>query len=265
MTKAQQPDSVLLRPSVAAANKSLAEELGLPLMKFTQRAGKPLFDMVLERKEGVLQLRDLRPEAPGPLSVDFLDGAAAWRRAHSGKQDLLARAVGLGKSRREPPLVLDAAAGLGRDAAALCWLGCRVIALEHNFIVYKLLEDGVFRAFEADGDAAQDIRDRLVLGRADAADYMAALAPEARPDVVYLDPMFPERRKSAAVKKEMQYLQALLGEDEGDAAALFTAALKTARVRVVVKRPLHAPEIASSPRPTNRLEGKAIRFDIYLT
>lgn len=234
-------------------------------MKYTQRAGKPLFDMVLEREEGRLQLRDLRPDAPGPLVVDFLDGAAAWRHAHTGKQDLLARAVGLGKSSREAPLVLDATAGLGRDAAALCWLGCRVIALERNFIIYKLLEDSVFRAFEAEAEAAQDIRDRLVVGRADAADYMTALAPQARPDVVYLDPMFPERRKSAAVKKEMQYLQVLLGEDEGDGLTLFATALKTARVRVVVKRPLHAPEIAPSPKPTNRHEGKAVRLDVYLT
>ncbi|MCC6572823.1 MAG: class I SAM-dependent methyltransferase [Planctomycetes bacterium] len=248
-------------PTIAAGSKSLADELGLPLIKYTQRAGKPLFDMVLERQDGRLQLRDLRENAPGPIHVDFLDDAAAWRRETTGKRDMLARAVGI-KQGVERPLVLDATAGLGRDAFTLCWLGCRVIAFERNFIVYKLLEDGVFRAFESDDEAGDAVRRRLVVGRADAREYLAGLAPDARPDVVYLDPMFPERKKTAAVKKEMQYLQALLGEEE-DAAALFEAALKFARKRVFVKRPLHAPPLAAA-KPSNVHEGKSVRFDVYV-
>lgn len=251
------------KPSVAAASKSLADELGLPLVKFTQRAGKPLFDMVLERAEGRLQLRDLRPKAPGPIYVDFLDDAAAWRRETSGRGDLLARAVGVKKG-VAPPLVLDATAGLGRDAFILCWLGCKVIALERNFVVFKLLEDGVFRAFESDDDAAQAIRERMMVGRADAREYLASIEPQARPDVVYLDPMFPERKKTAAVKKEMQYLQALLGEEQADAAEFFGAALKAARKRVVVKRPLHAPPLVATPGRGSVHEGKSVRFDVYL-
>jgi 16S rRNA (guanine1516-N2)-methyltransferase len=81
-----------------------------------------------------------------------------------------------------------------------------------------------------------------------------------RPDVVYLDPMFPARSKSAAVKKEMQYMQALL-EDE-DPLPLFEAALACATKRVVIKRPIHAPDVAA--KPNHRFEGKTVRFDVYL-
>lgn len=222
---------------VAAAEPALAAALNLPL--------DPHAEFVLEHAHGRLQLRDTREGAPGPLYVDFVS-ADAERRRDAGRQLPLARAVGVKGDAR--PSVLDATAGLGRDAFTLAALGCDVTGVERSPIIAALLRDGLERAA---------CRLRLVVG--DAREFMAGLAEDARPDVVYLDPMFPERRKSAAVKKELQYLQELLGPD--DAQALFAAALKCARQRVVVKRPVHAPELA---RPNHTLEGKTVRFDVYL-
>ncbi|MCZ7606361.1 MAG: class I SAM-dependent methyltransferase [Planctomycetota bacterium] len=222
---------------VAAAEPALAAALNLP--------PDPHAEFVLEHAHGRLQLRDTREGAPGPLYVDFAS-ADAERRRDAGRQLALARAVGVKGDAR--PSVLDATAGLGRDAFTLAALGCDVTAVERSPIIAALLRDGLERAA---------CRLRLVVG--DAREFMAGLAEDARPDVVYLDPMFPERRKSAAVKKELQYLQELLGPD--DAQALFAAALKCARQRVVVKRPVHAPELA---RPNHTLEGKTVRFDVYL-
>ncbi|MEX2372418.1 MAG: class I SAM-dependent methyltransferase, partial [Dehalococcoidia bacterium] len=95
--------------------------------------------------------------------------------------------------------------------------------------------------------------------------------PEAeRPDVVLVDPMFPDRRKAARAKKEMQLLQRLLGDDDLDARAveadtedLLRAAIECARRRVVVKRPAHAPPVGGR-RPDAQVPGRAARYDIYL-
>ena len=82
-----------------------------------------------------------------------------------------------------------------------------------------------------------------------------------RPQVVYLDPMFPHRRKKALVKKEMQLLQQLLGEDL-DSADLLSAALDTARERVVVKRPRTALPLVGR-KPDTTMQSPHHRFDIY--
>jgi 16S rRNA (guanine1516-N2)-methyltransferase len=81
------------------------------------------------------------------------------------------------------------------------------------------------------------------------------------PEVVYLDPMFPPKKKSALVKIEMRVLRQLVGDDE-DAAVLFESAARVARKRVVVKRMRLAPELV--PNPTIVFEGKTTRYDVYL-
>jgi len=222
---------------VAAAEPELAASMHLPLDSHA--------DFVLEHAQGRLQLRDTREGAPGPLRVDF-DSVDAERRREAGRQLPLARAIGVKGDAR--PRVLDATAGLGRDAYTLAALGCQVTAVERSPLIAALLRDGLERAA---------CKLRLVVG--DACEFMAGLDESERPDVVSLDPMFPERRKSAAVKKEMQYMQELLGPD--DARALFEAALKCAKQRVVVKRPAHAPQLAT---PNHTLEGKTVRFDVYV-
>ncbi len=210
-----------------------------------QRQGTAL---VLERAAGRLQLRDTRPGAPGAIYADFTSAAAESRR-RAGRGLLLAKAIGIKKG--VLPQVLDATAGLGRDTYALAALGCEVTAIERNAVVAVLLADAIDRA---GGDAA--VR-RIALHTGDARDLMAV----ERFEVVYLDPMFPERRKTALARKEMQYMQALLSDDDG--ASLLAPALVCATRRVVVKRPLHAAPLQDSPKPTHSHKGKAVRFDVY--
>jgi 16S rRNA (guanine1516-N2)-methyltransferase len=87
----------------------------------------------------------------------------------------------------------------------------------------------------------------------------AAQVVQAPTDVVYLDPMFPSRKKSALVNGPMQYLQQFLGEDQ-DAETLVQSALQSGAKRVVVKRPV----TASAEGAAYSLEAKANRFDVYL-
>ncbi len=169
------------------------------------------------------------------LRIDFLTGRVGWRwRKGGGRGQAVARAAGV-KRGEPPPTVVDATAGLGRDAFLLAVLGCPVIAVERSVEVHRALADALRRA-EADAEAAAALGGRLSLVRADARSWLAELPPEQRPQVVLVDPMHPGRGKSALVKLEMRQLRGLVGEDP-DGAELLAVARAVARRRVAVKRP----------------------------
>lgn len=171
---------------------------------------------------------------------------------------MLAKAVGF---KGKPLSVVDATAGLGRDAFLLACMGCTVTAIERSPVVAALLQDGLGRA-AADPALARIIEQRLHLVPGDARRLLARLPAEERPEVVYLDPMFPSGRKSAAVKKEMRLCRLVAGDDP-DADELFEVARTVARTRVVVKRPLRAPHLGGKPAIVYK--GTTIRYDVYLT
>src|SRR5690606_13621745 len=112
---------------------------------------------------------------------------------------VIAKAVGIQPGIR--PSVLDATAGLGRDAFVLASLGCEMILIERQPIIAALLEDGLARGM-ADADVRQVVQ-RMALRQGNAIELMRQWQGEA-PQVAYLDPMFPHREKSALVKKEMR-------------------------------------------------------------
>lgn len=204
-----------------------------------------------------LQFVELRPDAAGPVRADFLVGPVAHRsRFGGGNGQMIARAVGI--QPRIRPSVLDVTAGLGRDAFVLARLGCTLTLIERHPLIWALLEDALQRAL-ADHEVAPIVAQmHLVCGNA--IDLMGKWEGEA-PQVIYLDPMFPHRDKSALVKKEMRLFRSLVGADD-DAPALLEAALALATNRVVVKRPRKAPAIAGG-EPGYVLGGQSSRFDIY--
>lgn len=256
---------------VAAATTELAERLGLPLAKYTQRAGEPKFDLLVEYAKGRLQIREARRlegrtgSLIGAVWTDLLGDGGLRRARQSGKQLLLAKAVGI-RSGSPAPRVVDATAGLGRDAFALALLGCRVTALERSPVVAALLEDALGRARESARDEpVREALGRIDLEVAEAQAWLSAFSESERPEVICLDPMFPHKNKQALSGKEMQILQRLLGPDD-DADDLLEIALKVAISRVVVKRPSHAPVLTGQGgdcKPVRSHKGKAIRFDVY--
>lgn len=199
----------------------------------------------------------------GRIQVDFCAGGASHRRLYGGgKGQMIAKAVGLAAGVK--PRIFDATAGLGGDAFVLACLGCEVRLMERSPVAYALLEDGLLRArtFATAEDAElADIINRMRLLPGNSIAYLQA-QEAAFAEVIYLDPMFPERQKSAAVKKEMQAFHQVIGQDLDDE-ALLQSALSKASHRVVVKRPRHAPAIGST-KPHYTLEGKSSRFDIYV-
>jgi 16S rRNA (guanine1516-N2)-methyltransferase len=197
------------------------------------------------------------------IRADFHGATTTYRREKGGgKGQMIARAIGIKSG--VSPHVLDATAGLGKDAFVLASLGCRVTLLERVPVIHALLEDAMKRARQfgvSEDSTLLEILDRMHLDGADALDYLNECAAKKRPDVVYLDPMFPVRTKSAQVKKEMQVLHTLVGTDD-DAGALLEAALKCAQYRVIVKRPRIAAPLAEID-PSYALEGKRNRYDVY--
>jgi 16S rRNA (guanine1516-N2)-methyltransferase len=212
-----------------------------------------------------LELRQLDEPKVGAIVVDFASDALTFRRLHGGgKKEAIAKAIGL--KGKDSLHVLDATAGLGRDAFVLASLGCVVDMIERSPIVAALLQDGLDRA-SSDAELGAWVPNHMRLFHGIAVNLLQSWQdtnpPGARPDVVYLDPMFPHRKKNAAVKKEMRLFQQLLGPD-GDADLLLEPALALAKSRVVVKRPSGAAFLAGK-KPHIEMLGKANRFDVYLT
>ncbi len=236
-----------------AEGEALAQRWGFALQ------ASPQGGLFLQLGAEHLALCQQGPDAPGPVFVDFVGGAVGHRRRFGGgRGQPLAKAVGLKGS--ASPQVVDATAGLGRDAFVLASLGCAVTLVERSPVVAALLADGLARGAH-DAEVAP-IMARMRLVNADAAEYLQRLQGDERPDVVYLDPMYPHREKSALVKKEMRAFRELVGEDP-DADRLLPAALAAARQRVVVKRPDYAEPLAG-PKPTLAIPTKNHRFDVYV-
>ncbi|MGE0080017.1 MAG: class I SAM-dependent methyltransferase [Thiohalomonadaceae bacterium] len=240
-------------PEHAAAARDIAERFGFAL---SDRCDHPYYLAFTGER---LELRQGGPDAPGPIFVDFVGGAVGHRRRFGGgRGQPIAKAAGLKAGMS--PRVVDATAGLGRDAFVLASLGCEVTLVERSAVAAALLADGMRRG-ALDAETAP-ILARMTLVHAQAVPWLRGLAEEERPDVVYLDPMFPHREKSALVKKEMRAFQAVIGADE-DADALLDVALAAARRRVVVKRPKGAPFLAGRG-PTLDYPTKNHRFDVYV-
>lgn len=191
------------------------------------------------------------------LEINFLTGELGYRLTHSSiKKELLAKAIGIKGNYH--PSVIDATAGLGRDAFLLAYLGCNVIALERSPIIAEQLQTALQHALQ-NPKLTKPIS--LSFINADAKNYLTTLKITEQPEVIYLDPMYPERSKSALVKQEMRLLRDIVGDDY-DSAELLEIALTRALKRVVVKRPRLAPTLTAL-KPDFVIAGKSQRFDVY--
>ena len=223
-------------------------------------------DWVNDKKDSTLKLA-LCSKKQGPVSIDFLSGKKAHRRQFGGgKGQPLVRAMG--QLEQGVPKIIDATAGMGGDSYVLASLGFKVQMIERSPIVAALLYDALTRAIQSlDADLPAELQEsiqNLSLVNANSADYLLNNQPDV--DVIYMDPMYPEKKKKAAAKKEMQALQQLVGPDL-DSEKLLEAALKTAKYRVVVKRPKGADPVycaLNNIQPSSNISSPNTRYDIYV-
>ena len=200
----------------------------------------------------------IRPDG-ARLSIDFTQGKAALRHAQPSKDQSLVRALGLHKlnqAQLQATHVIDATAGLGQDGWIIACQGCKTTLLEESPLVAAMLQHAIEHA----------ARDPALAGIANNVEVMNVRSQDyfAQADIIYLDPMFPSKKKQAKVKKGMQFLQALL--PDSDNTQLLQHALNSATSRVVVKRPTGATVIVGTENWSGQLttvETDATRFDIY--
>jgi 16S rRNA (guanine1516-N2)-methyltransferase len=233
--------------------QNLAQKIRVPFVS----ANITDYDFLLIFTANHLELKETSSRDKA-LYVDFFHGKSGYRYVHGGGYDqMLAKAIGIKKNLGLT--VLDATAGLGQDAFVLASLGCEVILIEKSPIIAALLADGLDRA----EDLLTEKNIKMTLIEDNAISFMQRLNSNQKPDVIYLDPMYPHRIKSALVKKEMRIIRSLIGDDL-DSSELLATALKFARKRVVVKRPRLAPNIVHNIKPDIVYSGKSCRFDVYI-
>lgn len=258
--------------ALTARSEAIARQLNLPVRELPgnalstkrgrrgQSAAFAVDELQLWVLRDGLALQDAGDVKLSPIRVDFDAGMPGFRRrsAQSRRQPL-ARAVGV---KGESIDVLDCTAGLGRDAFQLCCLGCRVTAVERSPILCEMLRDAMDRATNSADESLRKAIARLSLVCGESASVLRAFSENARPDAVYIDPMYTTRRKSAAGGAEMRILRRLVGDDE-DSGSLLAIARKTAGRRVVVKRLRHHPALAE--KVDICYSGRTVRYDVYLT
>lgn len=245
--------------------EALSERYGLPIDK--HQTAEITLGWHFDKKDPTAKLALFNSES-GPVFIDFISGKKAHRRQFGGgKSQPLVRAMG--KLKEGLPTILDATAGMGGDSFVIASQGFKVLMVERSVAVAALLEDALHRArttlhtLDMQESELFTIISNMRLVNADSTDYLLSQKPTV--DVIYMDPMYPEKKKNAATKKEMKALQTLVGPDQ-DSENLLQAALETAHYRVVVKRPKNAPIIQlKNPLlvPSTEIVSPNTRYDIY--
>ena len=227
----------------------------LPLLK----TRSVQYDLQLIFHDDLVELFDRQLNTS--ISIDFLKGSLAHRQQFGGgRGQAIAKAIGMKPG--ITPSVLDTTAGMAGDAFVLATLGCSITLLERSPIIFALIEDAVQRA-SLNESFTEILEQGFIIVNREASDYIAEQIEDGgtAPDVIYIDPMYPQKKKSALVKKDMQILQRLHGADD-NASELLDSALAYARKRVVVKRPIQA-ETISEKKPNTCIKSKKTRYDIY--
>lgn len=232
--------------------QQLAESLVVPF--YQSLIGDSPENFFLSWRDGCLKLLDRELLKKGGLVVDIEPRNGEQRSFPAPKQGPLAQALG-----RRTKTVVDATTGWAQDSLHIFRMGYEVLCIERSPVMAELLADGFNRLAQQDWMKQRQLQPpRLLAGNA--IDLLTSL--DSAPDCIYLDPMFPaKRKKSALAKKAMTVLRDLLGDD-ADKEKLFEAALQAAGKRVVVKSPDYAEPLGG--KPDESFHGKLLRYDVYL-
>jgi 16S rRNA (guanine1516-N2)-methyltransferase len=231
--------------------EALAQRLNVPLRQPSEQNPETFF---LTWRDGELKLLDKELLKKGGLSVDIAPRNGEQRSYPAPKEGAFAQAIG-----RKTKTVIDATTGWAQDSLCLFRMGYDVRCIERSPMMAELLADA-FDRLESETWVQKLELSPPILMRGNAIELLQTL--KMPPDCIYLDPMFPpKRKKSALSKKSMTILQELVGEDL-DKTELFEAAFFATGKRVVVKSPDYAEP--SGGKPSESFSGKLLRYDVYL-
>ncbi|MCK5729086.1 MAG: class I SAM-dependent methyltransferase [Methylococcales bacterium] len=233
------------------------------LQKLAKKLQVPLFESVknnlsieyfLSYQNNILVLVDKNTPNKQGISVNIAPRSGEQHSYPAPKHNDLAKAIG-----RQTNTVIDVTTGWGQDALALFRMGYEVECFERSPMMSALLEDGFLRLTQTKWVQIRQLS-APKLTQGNAINLLGNL--QTIPDCIYLDPMFPpKRKKSALAKKSIQILQQVLGQDE-DKQQLFEMAMRITGKRVVVKSPLYAEPLGE--KPPMCFKGKLVRYDVYL-
>jgi len=242
----------VLQSDDKAESQALADKLSVPLYESVHK--KTAEDFFLTWRDGELKLLDKELLKKGGLSVDIFPRHGEQRSWPAPKEGALAQAIG-----RKTKTVVDATTGWAQDSLHIFRMGYDLRCIERSPIMLALLEDAFIRLEQVDWMRRLELSSPELLA-GNAIDVLASL--KEAPDCIYIDPMFPpKRKKSALPKKSMLILRDLLGDDM-DREALFDAAMAATSKKVVVKCPDHAAPLGG--RPMESFGSKLLRYDVYL-
>ena len=192
------------------------------------------------------------------LKCSFIEGPILHRLKYGkGRGQNLAKAVGMKFNKNRN--IIDATAGLGYDSFILASLGAKVTLIERSQKMHTLLQNGIDEGISFGGEIGK-IVNRMELLFWDSKDILPKLTPE----VIMIDTMYIERKKTALVKNNMRLVREIVGPDT-DYIELLEVALNCAKNRVVLKQPRYADPIREIGKCSHQILGKTIRYDIFMT
>jgi len=192
------------------------------------------------------------------LKCSFIEGPILHRLKYGkGRGQNLAKAVGMKFNKNRN--IIDATAGLGYDSFILASLGAKVTLIERSQKMHEILQNGINEGISFGGEI-EKIINRMELLFGDSKDILPKLTPE----VIMIDTMYKERKKTALVKNNMRLVREIVGPDS-DYIELLKVALNCAKNRVVLKQPRYAEPIKEIRKCSHQILGKTIRYDIFMT
>ena len=192
------------------------------------------------------------------LKCSFIEGPLLHRLKYGkGRGQNLARAVGMKSNKNRN--IIDATAGLGYDSFILASLGAKVTLIERSEKMHEILQNGINEGVSFGGEIKKIIN-RMDLLFGDSKDILPKLSPE----VIMIDTMYKDRKKTALVKNNMRLVREIVGPDS-DYVELLKVALNCATNRVVLKQPKYADPIREIRKCSHQILGKTIRYDIFMT
>ena len=228
--------------------KKIAERLNIEIIT----NNKEKFDILLSMDESGLALVSDNMKLYG----DFSKSIKRLKQSNLQKE-MLIHAVKI-KGEKENLIAIDATAGLGEDSILLAAYGYTVELYEKNPIIAELLKDAMERAKKI--SELKDIIERMKVHNEDSIIAMQKL--QYNPDIILLDPMFPERTKSALIKKKFQILHKIENPCS-DETELLSSAIKANPKKIIIKRPLKGEYLAGI-KPDYSLKGNSIRYDCII-
>ena len=192
------------------------------------------------------------------LKCSFIEGPILHRLKYGkGRGQNLAKAVGMKSNKNRN--IIDATAGLGYDSFILASLGAKVTLIERSQKMHTLLQNGIDEGISFGGEI-EKIVNRMELLFGDSKDILPKLTPE----VIMIDTMYKDRKKTALVKNNMRLVREIVGPDS-DYIELLKVALNCAKNRVVLKQPRYAEPIKEITKCSHQILGKTIRYDVFMT